>query len=101
MGDIAGVAPKWPLRIQGERDGHRDVDGPWVLQHQGGLGARATLAAGDGALRCDGLVQAVLQRLVLRDAEVEFVEAEEKGVPVLQGKLHQVKHSCFAVLYYS
>lgn len=87
MGDIARVAPKWPLGIQGECYGHRDVDGPRVLQHKRGLGARATLAAGDRALRCDGLVQTVLQRLILRDAEVKLVEAEKKGVPVLQRKI--------------
>lgn len=86
MGDVTGVAPKWPLGIQSEGDGHRDVDGPWVLQHEGGLGAGASLAAGDRAVWRDGLVQAVLQGLILRDAEVKLVKAEKKGVPILQGK---------------
>lgn len=86
VGDVARVAPERSLGIQGERDGHGDVDGPRVLQHNGRLGTGAALAAGDGALWPDGLVQAVLQRLVLGDAEVELIKAEKKGVPILYAK---------------
>lgn len=103
MGDIAGVAPKRTLGIQGKCDGHRNVDGARILQHKRGLGTRATLATGDGALRCDGLIHAMLQRLVLRDAKVELIEAEEKGVPVLQGKSNRKLGPyvlfCFIVLF--
>lgn len=85
MRDVAGVASERALGVQRERDGDRDVDGTRVLQQEGNLGAGASLDAGHAhALRRGGLVQAVLYRLVLRHAEVQLIEAQQKGVPVLK-----------------
>lgn len=85
MGDVAGVASERALGVQRENDGDRYVDGAGVLQQKGGLGAGASLAAGhhQALWRC-GLIQAVLYRLVLRDAEVQLVVAQQEGVPVLR-----------------
>ena len=89
MGDVSGVAAEGPLGVQREGDGHGDVDKPRVLQQERRLrAATATrLAAGDHhrALGRGGLVQAMLQGLVLRHAEVQLVEAQQERVPVLGG----------------
>ena len=89
MGDVAGVAAEGPLRVQRQGDGHGDVDEARVLQQERRLGAAAgaRLPAGHHrrALRRGGLVQAVLEGLVLRHAEVQLVEAQQERVPVLGG----------------
>lgn len=64
VGNIARIAPKWPQRIQGQCDGHRDVDQTRVLQQGWRLGAGSRLATGHCALWCNGLIQAVLEGLV-------------------------------------
>lgn len=86
VGNIARIAPKWPQRIQGQCDGHRDVDQTRVLQQGWRLGAGSRLATGHCALWCNGLIQAVLEGLVFWDAKVNLVESEKKGVPILVGK---------------
>lgn len=83
VGNIAWVAPKWPQWIQGQCDGHRDVDRPWVLQQGWWLGAGSRLTAGHCALWSDGLVQVVLEGLVFWDAKVKLIESEKKRVPIL------------------
>lgn len=85
VGDIARVASKRALGIQREGDGDRDVDGARVLQQEGDLGAGASLSAGHHhALRRGRLVQTVFYCLILRHAEVQLVEAQQEGVPVLR-----------------
>ena len=88
MGDVAGVAAEGALRVQRDGDGHGDVDEPRVFQQEWRLGAAACLAAGahQRALGRGGLVQAVLEGLILRHAEVQLVEAQQERVPVLEGK---------------
>lgn len=83
--DVPGVPSERALGVQREGDGDWDVDGPRVLQQEGNLGAGPSLAAGHHhALWRGGLVQTVLYRFILWHAEVQLVEAQQKGVPVLQ-----------------
>lgn len=82
--DITRVPSERALGVQREGDGHRDIDGARVVQQEGDLGAGASLAAGHHhALRRGRLVQAMLYRFILRHTEVQLVEAQQEGVPVL------------------
>lgn len=82
--DITRVPSERALGVQREGDGDWDIDGARVIQQQGDLGAGASLAAGHHhALRRGRLVQAMLYRFVLRHTEVQLVEAQQEGVPVL------------------
>lgn len=87
VGDVTRVPAERTLGVQREGDGNRDIDGARVLQQEGHLGARTGLAAGHHhALRRGRLVQAMFYRLILWHAEVQLVEAQQEGVPVLQGE---------------
>lgn len=60
MCDIARVSPKRSQRVQGQRDGDRDVDGTGVLEGLWGLRGRPGLPAGHGAFWSCGVVEEVL-----------------------------------------
>lgn len=64
VGNIARVAAEWPQWIQGQCDGHRDVDQTGVVQQGWRLCAGSRLATGHRAFWCNGLIQAVLEGLV-------------------------------------
>lgn len=82
--NITRVPSERALGVQREGDGDWDIDGAGVIQQEGDLGAGASLAAGHHhALRRGRLVQAMLYRFILRHTEVQLVEAQQEGVPVL------------------
>lgn len=84
--DVARVPSKRPLGVQSEGNGDRYVDGSRVVQQERDLSAGARLDAGHAhVLRRRGLIPAVLYGFVLRDAEVQLVEAQQERVPVLKG----------------
>lgn len=83
VGNIPWIASKWPERIQGQCDGYRDVDWPWVLQERWRLGAWSRLTTCHCALWRGGIVQAVLKSLIFRDAQVKLIETQKEGVPIL------------------
>lgn len=88
MSDVPGVPAERTLGVQREGDGNWNIDGTRVLQQEGHLGAGSGLATGHNhALRRGGLIQAVFYRLILWHAEVQLVEAQQEGVPVLQGEI--------------
>lgn len=93
VGNIARVAAEWPQWIQGQCDGHWDVDQTGVLQHGWRLRAGSRLTAGHRALWCNGLIQAVLEGLVFWDAKVKLVESEKEGVPILRRKKKIIQES--------
>lgn len=85
MCDVARVPSKWALGVQREGDGDRYVDGTRIVQEERNLSTGARLDTGHAhVLRRGGLIPAVLYRFVLRHAEVQLVEAQQKSVPVLQ-----------------
>lgn len=93
VGNIARVAAEWPQWIQGQCDGHWDVDQTGVLQQGWRLRAGSRLTAGHRALWCNGLIQAVLEGLVFWDAKVKLVESEKEGVPILRRKKKIIQES--------
>lgn len=88
VSDVPRIPAKRALGVQCEGDGNWNIDGTRVLQQKGHLGAGSGLATGHHhALRRGGLIQAVFYRLILWHAEVQLVEAQQEGVPVLQGQI--------------